>query len=524
MYFGNTVTRSMMIFCVMCMLACFAQAQSNTHIFIKLDGATTPGNIKINDNGKVAMTINATGNVKHAARWDCGTLLDLGVAQGFTNSFANNINNQDQVVGYLASSNSSTLGRMFKTDQLNNISTISSMWTGQPGAINEASTIAGNLASICGAFYYSTYINQYYAVSIGDSHAYDINNSNHILMDWREYSGTIHNCIYNIASSALLTTMTTPNAHVTAFNDFDQVTGDNPSGSYQRAFRYDNGATTNLAGTTGYNYTYGKEINDIGEVVGYQTATNGSAKDAVYWGTNNQPIRLYDAVSNEPFMYTFNTAESINNYNDIVGFGTWYGTVSGYVALRRDRYPDYLDIPRYGVESVGGDIAAIKNIDSVYAYHGSFPYGTDSYATMTSNFYAIPSNSTSTNGVNSYTTNARVWVDIQPLTYKDINDDVHYYPYTVTVNLKIQGKLDTDTITTSQIISDSNATTLQVNIPSNAYKNINNGVISTFLQAVAPSVYVDSLGFERPDGYPNCTRIYAPYTLYVDQIHTYLNN
>jgi len=53
----------------------------------------------INDHGQVAGDVSAGDGITHAALWDSGRLVDLGVPLGFTSSIAQGLNNHGEAVG-----------------------------------------------------------------------------------------------------------------------------------------------------------------------------------------------------------------------------------------------------------------------------------------------------------------------------------------------------------------------------------------------------------------------------------------
>ncbi|GET42619.1 DUF3466 family protein [Microseira wollei] len=110
-------------------------------------------------------------------------------------------------------------------------------------------------------------------------------------------------------------------AFATAINNLGQMLGNSYtyfSGYGQnRAFVWEKGSDMINLGTLGsgyygFSYTYGKAINDLGQVVGYSSTTDGQDR-AFLWEKNSGMINLGTLGGN------YSIATAINNYGQVIG-------------------------------------------------------------------------------------------------------------------------------------------------------------------------------------------------------------
>jgi len=107
-------------------------------------------------------------------------------------------------------------------------------------------------------------------------------------------------------------------------NDNGQVTGYAENSSYQsHAFIYENGTMTDLGTLLGGSYSYGQDINDLGQVTGYAHISS-SGNHAFIWDETNGMQDLNDLIDPSAGA-TLTAAYGINNIGQIVGVGYFAG-------------------------------------------------------------------------------------------------------------------------------------------------------------------------------------------------------
>lgn len=251
----------------------------------------------VNDSGQIvgvadtATTFpNTNVHVAHAALWENGTVVDLGVLVGGFASSATGINDAGLVVGYSG-------------DELGFQHAV--VWMNTPDrAIIDLGTLGGRAAT-----------------------AVAINNLDQVVGWANTDAGHIRATLWDLRTDQTidLGTLGGSFSQATAINDASQVTGYSATASGQlRAFIWDQQTGMHELGTLGGSLSLASGINDAGQVVGVATDPDG-LRHAVVW-EDGAIVDVQDAVG--PHGYVSLQPLDINNAGAIVGtghaaFGNW---------------------------------------------------------------------------------------------------------------------------------------------------------------------------------------------------------
>lgn len=229
----------------------------------------------INESGQIAGSAQRSDNHSHAARYADGAWQDLDPLEEKGNSSsAYGINNLGHVVGSFTATD-------FHTHAF--------LWTPEGGMIQ--------LPNIPGT----------------NSVAWDINHSGWIVGQYREPTTPYTQKGFLLSPGGVMTTLTPGWGGAYAINDNGQVTGEDESSGFARAFLYDieKKERTDLGVLAGL-ASWGSGLNDLGQVVGYSTYNSASEyyRAALYAGGWSSLGVLSGGMS---------WAYDINNRGQIVG-------------------------------------------------------------------------------------------------------------------------------------------------------------------------------------------------------------
>lgn len=266
-----------------------------------------------------AMDINNSGQIVgeangHAVIWNNGTMTDMGTLGGGNNignpdfSYATDINNSGHVLGN-STGYSSFPGEQSPFMWVDGVMTpLSTFGAGARGfSINDYKQAVGFSTAEGSAWSYGVNIDSSRA---GFMMAFDVNNSGQVVgSGW----GGAALLSYNESVTVL-----NPMTAAFSINDRSQVAGTTADG---QAAVWDNGMLTIIGPTYNIygNLTKLLEINNAGQVVGPVLMNNNSP----YFWDNGAGIDLNSLVDGTGWI--INSAQSINDWGQIVG----YGTISG---------------------------------------------------------------------------------------------------------------------------------------------------------------------------------------------------
>ncbi len=270
----------------------------------------------------LANGVNASGQIvgnsgTRAFLYDSGKMTDLGTLGGAT-SAAYGINQQSQIVGYADTTAGATHAFMSDHGTMTDLGTLGGMNSYAYG-INDLGQIVGQAQTATGAYhaflYQSGSMSDLGSFAGDNSVAYKINNSGQIVGSSYINATDFHPFLYD---NAILTDLGVPAGSVDgeafSINSAGTIVGysENADASMVRGFTYDSGVLNNL-GTLGANSSFGSDINESGNVVGYSTLLNGNVHSLLF-----EPTITYD-LGTLP-KGTFSYALGINANNLVVGY------------------------------------------------------------------------------------------------------------------------------------------------------------------------------------------------------------
>ena len=266
----------------------------NNHAFLDSNGTMTdlgtlPGQdycsdaYGINSNGQVVGISYWPGVAYHAYIYSGGTMTALGTLPGSSSSSwskAFGINDNGQVVGEAVTASGHWHAFLYTNGTMTDIGTLLGSADSMACAVNDSGTVVG-----------TSYPSGY----PGYSHAF-------------------------IYSNGVMTTLNLNLGYTeaVAVNNSGQVVGNDDLSGLEHAFLFSNGVATDL-GTLGGAYSYAKDINGKGEIVGYSYTAGYGGQQHAFLDVNGGPMQdLNSLISSN---WTLEDAVAINNKGQIVGYG-----------------------------------------------------------------------------------------------------------------------------------------------------------------------------------------------------------
>ena len=270
----------------------------------------------INNHGQVVGYAVYQGGISRAFLYSNGLMQDLGTLGG-TSSNAYAINDKGQVTGRSQLEGNSTWhGFLYSNEMLTDIG--GGNWSHSYG-INNAGQIVGGAyftGTTTQSFLYSD--GQIQSLEIGNlwSYARDINNNSQIAGYYLNTSGlVVHSYLYSNGITQDIGTLGGNNTYANALNDHGQVVGSSyiKSDNIWHAFLYSDGTMYSL-GTLNGTSSYAQDINNLGQVVGYYS--NGA-----FLYENGTMTDLYSLLPIDSGWRKLEVAYGINDLGQIVGYG-----------------------------------------------------------------------------------------------------------------------------------------------------------------------------------------------------------
>jgi probable HAF family extracellular repeat protein len=305
--------------------------------------------VAINNNGQIIGTANNSDFISHAFLYNNGSMIDISAAEGNSiSSYGLDFNDNGQVVGYVIKNDSTQPLNGFLydkgvvTDLGHNVT---------PAAINNHGQIAvRNSVNRYSSSDNWVILNNGVHTNLGNIQSgvvTDINDNGQATGGFSNpYSGGSAYLYSNGNFLDIGIPTNGPGSIGNAVNNNGEILGNsytwanNDRSSFYgvRAFTYSNGATTILNSNLGGHDTYGLDINDNGDVVGY------ASTNTLEWDPVNNPNPEHAFLSRNGIMTDLNSlidpnagwlladAVGINNSGWIIGDGIINGQQRAFLA------------------------------------------------------------------------------------------------------------------------------------------------------------------------------------------------
>jgi probable HAF family extracellular repeat protein len=308
-----------------------------------VDNAQSQAN-SVNDIGQI---VGISGSNIFAATgvavlWFQGNnqIKSLGTLPGDTESIAYKINNFSQTVGFSGTDTSHGQAVLWQRDgQPINLGRLANDSASIALSINDRSQVVGFSGSDIFAatpgqavLWEGSKITPLESLP-GDiiSVAYGINNWSRIVGTSATSESSSSAVFWQNGGIKALEPLPSNNTNVAfSINDRNQIVGFSGTDAlHGHAVLWENGQVKDLSSLEGSSYSAALSINNRGQVVGDSSTANGDRHAFLY--TNNQLLDLNNLIPANSG-WVLNSANSINNRREIVGYGTINGLPHGFVA------------------------------------------------------------------------------------------------------------------------------------------------------------------------------------------------
>lgn len=300
-------------------------------------GGTASKAFGINDAGQVVGQANLTGDAaQHAFLYVNGTMRDLLSLSG-TDSSGAAVNDAAQAVGS-ADAATGTHAFLYSGGMMRDLGTLGGTNSGAAG-LNESGLVVGDSqTAIAGNRFHAFLWNNGTMMDLGtlggpESHATGINDDGLAIGEADTLSGSTHAFVYGGGVMRDLGALGGSNSSAASINEAGQIVGqaDTVSGN-THAFLYNNGTLTDL-GTLGGSNSNADAVNDRGQIVGASDVVLAGMHAFVY---ANGAMRDLNSLIDPGSGWTLKEATGVNNWGQIVGFGTVNGQTHAFLLSPAD--------------------------------------------------------------------------------------------------------------------------------------------------------------------------------------------
>jgi probable HAF family extracellular repeat protein len=276
----------------------------------------------INSSGQVVGVFNAP-DTQYAILYSDGKLIDLGNLGSSQGSYAFDINDMDQIVGYAGSPDGKLHAFLYSNGSMSDLGTLGGSYSGAYG-INNSGQIVGLSRLPDGtqhAFFYDNgMMNDLGAFGGLTSIASDINASGKIIggYSYTKY-GEYHSFLYDNGVMTDIGDLGGSRCNALAINDYGQIVGFSRTANYDtHAFIYSDGIMKDINGSNIASSASG--INNSGQVVGFAVLPTRSY---AFLYSNGDIIDLNTLIDTNLGVY-LDYAFDINDSGQIVALGHYY--------------------------------------------------------------------------------------------------------------------------------------------------------------------------------------------------------
>lgn len=261
----------------------------------------------INDSGQVVGSY-ITNNQGHAFLYTGGVISDIGTLTGENGSSgARDINNKGQIVGLSTTWSNDQHSFLYSDNVMTDLDLLSGKHYSEPKRINDNGDVVGyyktaqNTITILHAYLYSGgTVNEINSLGGNEAVAFGINNNGQVVGYTTTQEGPYRAFIYDNNTMTALDTSSTEIA--VGINSSGQILL-SPHWMLGGAHSYlDDGGVLSDLGYLGGNATFGNNINDKGQIVGWAYTTNGGGQHAFIYenGIIKDLNTLIDPVLRSP--------------------------------------------------------------------------------------------------------------------------------------------------------------------------------------------------------------------------------